>query len=194
MLAEWSAECTSDDPVVVVPWQDSNGDAGFVDLRAHPYDFHHIPEAEQYPALMQALRVLNGPRSPVFTAKCDVWIPEDEELESLRLNLDEESSTAAGAFSYIDMLWRDRSIFASFPRHEQFLTRAVRLASALEFPFSMVEFVLRPAVTDFGTPYEGYAVTMYVKSVREDQESATEEWGKSLSAIVELLRRSDLAR
>lgn len=180
--------------MLVVPWHSPNGGPAFVDLRTRPYDFDHIPEAEQNPALMQALRVLNGPRSPVFTAKCDVWRIDQNELESLRLYLYEDANVDVGTGSYIDLLWRDRSIFASFPRHEQLLTRIVRLASSLEFPFSMVEFVLRPAVVDFETPHEGFAVTMYVKSVGENHESAFEEWGKSLTAAAQLFRRSDFSR
>jgi len=80
MLSEWSAECSADDPVVVVPWSDpsdSTGNRRFIDLRENPYDLDHLPEAEQYPPLMHALRALNAARSPVFTAKCDAW-PLDE--------------------------------------------------------------------------------------------------------------------
>jgi hypothetical protein len=75
MVVEWSVECSADDPVLVVPW--SRAEAGvvsnpstadFVDLRENPYDMDQIPEAEQNPPLMQALRALNAGRSPVFTA------------------------------------------------------------------------------------------------------------------------------
>ena len=36
MLAEWSAECSAEDPVLVVPWKDPDGNAAFVDLRTNP--------------------------------------------------------------------------------------------------------------------------------------------------------------
>src|SRR6266550_2649712 len=100
MLAEWSVECAPDDPVLVVPWSsDPQSDPAahsashfpvsrFVDLRENPYDLDHLPEAEQFPPLMHALRALNAARSPVFTAKCDAWPLGDEELEQLRINLD----------------------------------------------------------------------------------------------------------
>ena len=71
MLSEWSAECSADDPVLVVPWSDSSDSTGnrrFIDLRENPYDLDHLPEAEHYPPLMHALRALNAARSPVFTA------------------------------------------------------------------------------------------------------------------------------
>ena len=66
MLSEWSAECGADDPVLVVPWSSSESElpegvasqphSEFIDLRENPYDLDHLPEAEQYPPLMQALR------------------------------------------------------------------------------------------------------------------------------------------
>ena len=83
MLAEWGAECGADDPVLVVPWTAEAGMGEFVDLRENPYDLDHIPEAEQHPALMQALRALNAARSPVFTAKCDAWTMDGEEIAQL---------------------------------------------------------------------------------------------------------------
>src|ERR1017187_7200959 len=110
MLAEWAAECSADDPVLVVPWKDPDGNATFVDLRANPYDFDAIPEAEQHPPLMQALRALNASRSPVFTAKCDAWPLSSEELTHLQLNLDVDPADASAGFaSYIDLVCRDRS-------------------------------------------------------------------------------------
>ncbi len=132
MLAEWSAECSTEDPVLVVPWKDPDGTATFVDLRANPYDFDAIPEAEHHPPLMQALRALNATRSPVFTAKCDAWPLQSEELEHLQLNLDVERAEApAGFASYIDLVARERSLFTSFHQHEQMLRRLTRLAAPL---------------------------------------------------------------
>src|SRR5580704_13538286 len=118
MLAEWSAECSTEDPVLVVPWKDPDGTAAFVDLRTNPYDFDAIPEAERHPPLMQALRALNAARSPVFTAKCDAWPLEAEELAHLQINLDvtraeAPAELAFGFASYIDLVARERSLFTS---------------------------------------------------------------------------------
>src|SRR5580698_4866780 len=112
MLAEWSAECPQEDPVLVVPWSSDPSDPAaphFIDLRDNPYDLDHLPEAEQFPALMHALRALNAPRSAVFTAKCDAWALSAEELDVLRLNLDPTLGpelASAGFASYIDLLLR----------------------------------------------------------------------------------------
>jgi hypothetical protein len=197
MLLEWSAECSADDPVLVVPWSDPadpSGNRRFIDLRENPYDLDHLPEAEHYPALMHALRALNAARSPVFTAKCDAWPLEGEELNALRLNLDIlVDETAAGFGSYIDILWRERSLFTSFHQQEQMLHRLTRHAALLDQPTAMIDCVLRPALVDLTGPQEGFAVSLYVKALGHDPHSAEENWATALDAVVALLRSKDLA-
>ena len=195
MLAEWSVECSADDPVLVVPWKDPDGHSAFVDLRANPYDFDAIPEAEHYPPLMQALRALNAPRSPVFTAKCDAWTMDEEELKHLQLNLDLENVEASAGFaSYIDVVCRDRSLFTSFHQHEQILSRIGRLADPLYHPAAALECVLRPAFIDLEGPQEGYALSVYVKALGPDQPTAFEQWSNALDAVVALVRGKDFIR
>jgi hypothetical protein len=197
MLSEWSAECSADDPVLVVPWSDPadpSGNRRFIDLRENPYDLDHLPEAEHYPALMHALRALNAARSPVFTAKCDAWPLEGEELDTLRLNLDEiVDDTAAGFGSYIDILWRERSLFTSFHQQEQMLHRLTRRAAVLDQPAAMLDCIIRPAVVDLTGPQEGFAVSLYMKALGHDPHSAEENWATALDAVVALLRSKDLA-
>ena len=151
MVSEWSVECSADDPVLVVPWSDpSNPDRHFIDLRENPYDLDHLPEAEQYPPLMHALRALNASRSPVFTAKCDAWpIDEGDELDRLRLELDH--------------------------------------------PYAMLDCVLRPAMIDLTGPQEGFAISLYVKALGHDAQSAEENWAAALKDVAALLRTKDLA-
>lgn len=195
MLAEWSAECALEDPVLVVPWKDPSGKAAFVDLRANPYDFDSIPEAEQYPPLLRALRALNATRSPVFTAKCDAWPLDSKELSHLQLNLDIAAAEApAGFASYIDLVCRERSLFASFPRHERLLRRLARLAAPLDRPAAALDCVLRPALIDLDGPREGFAISIYVKALGRDRQTAFEEWGAALDAAVALIRGKDFAR
>jgi hypothetical protein len=197
MLSEWSAECSADDPVLVVPWSDpsdSTGNRRFIDLRENPYDLDHLPEAEHYPPLMHALRALNAARSPVFTAKCDAWPLDAEELDALRVNLDIIAEEAAGGFaSYIDILWRERSVFASFHLQEQMLHRLTRHAASLEHPYALLDCIIRPAMIDLTGPQEGFAVSLYVKAVGHDEQSAEENWASALDAVVALVRSRDLA-
>ena len=195
MLAEWSVECSADDPVLVVPWKDPDGTSTFVDLRANPYDFDAVPEAEQYPPLMQALRALNASRSPVFTAKCDAWTVSGEELEHLRINLDAEPEEATNGFaSYIDLLCRDRSLFTSFHQHEHLMRRFIRLAAPLNFPLAALECILRPAFVDLEAAQEGFALSLYVKALGRDPDAALQEWSSALDAVIALVRGKDFIR
>jgi len=195
MFAEWSVECSAEDPVLVVPWKDPGGSAAFVDLRVNPYDFDAIPEAEHYPPLMQALRALNAARSPVFTAKCDAWPLDAEELKHLQLDLDIGPSEASAGFaSYIDLIARKRSLFTSFPQHERWLRRLARLAAPLDHPAAALDCVLRPALIDFDGPQQGYAFSLYVKVLGADQHAASDAWSAALQAIVALIRGKDFAR
>ena len=216
MVAEWSVECSTEDPVLVVPWtvkeavSEAGADPGaasaaagvqtlgdFVDLRENPYDLDQIPEAELYPPLMQALRALNAPRSPVFTAKCDAWVLDADELEELRTRLDiaedAHDSAAAGFASYIDLIWRDRSLFASFHQSEQLLHRLARLAAPIDQPAAMLDCVLRPAMVDITVPQEGFAITLYIKALGPDAFTARQEWAAALEAAVALLRGREIS-
>lgn len=197
MLSEWSAECSADDPVLVVPWSDPSDNTGnrrFIDLRENPYDLDHLPEAERYSPLMHALRALNAARSPVFTAKCDAWPFDCEELDALLRNLDVPADESPFGFgSYIDLLWRERSLFASFHQQEQMLHRLTRHAAPLEQPYAMLDCILRPAMVDLTGPQEGFAISLYVKAVGHDVQAAEANWATALDAVVALLRGKDLA-
>ncbi len=196
MLSEWSAECGADDPVLVVPWQSPDGPLRWVDLRDNPDALDAIAEADEYPALLACLRALNGTRSPVFTAKCDAWPMDLEELETLRAELmvDEEVAQA-GFTSYIDLLWRDRATFLSRHRMEGVLYRIDRLASELPHSLAALECVLRPAVVDLdgGAVAEGFAITMYVKAAGVDASEAVERWDAALRDVSTLMRSRELA-
>jgi hypothetical protein len=143
---------------------------------------------------MHALRALNAPRSAVFTAKCDAWPLEAEELDDLRANLDATSDDApAGFASYIDLLWRERSLFASYHQMEQRVHRLTRHSSPLDQPYAMLDCVIRPALVDLAGPQEGFAISLYVKAIGHDPQAAEQNWASALDAIVALLRSKDLA-
>jgi hypothetical protein len=181
--------------VLVVPWTDPARNISFVDLRSNPYDFDAIPEAVHHPPLLHALRALNATRSPVFTAKCDVWQLAPEELEALQLELDVDATGARIGFgSYIDLLFREKSIFTSSAQQQQWIARLLRLAATLGHPTAALECVLRPALLDLGAPQEGYAVSVYVKAVGPDQGSAMEAWSSVLADVVNVIRSRELAR
>ena len=200
MVADWSAECSADAPALVVPWSDPATGAHFVNLRAEPYDLAEVSEAEQWPALGRALRSLNATRSPFLTAKCDAWRldpmadPERQEyLATLVLEMDlDPSEGKCGVSSYIDLLWRERKVFASAHQQSDRLDRLVRRAVRLPHGEASVQFVLRPAMLDLSGPLEGFAVTLYVTAIGSEPESARVRWAAALDDVVALLRARDL--
>ena len=204
MHAEWTAACGTDDPVIVIPWSDPDGSARFIDLRAEPFDVAEIPEAEDYPALRRALRSLNGTRSAFLTSKCDAWTlsPEEggEKLESMRQELDlTDEETAFGFGSYIDVLWRERAVFASPHLATERLDRLVRRASKMPHAETSFEAVLRPAIVDLHgdtsqrSALEGFGATLYLTAVALDPETAIRRWEAALEALVHLLREREHA-
>ena len=198
MLADWTAACGPDDPVLVVPWNDPAGGAHFVNLRAEPFDIAEIFEAEIYPALHRALRSLNASTSAFLTAKCDVWALYSEvaaeRLESLRLELDlADEEVAFGTACYIDLLPRERSLFASAHVATDLLSRLVRRTARLPNPYAAVEFTLRPAVIDLKAALEGYSATMYITAVAGDPDTALRRWETALEDMVHLLREREWA-
>jgi len=103
-----------------------------------------------------------------------------------------ESRTGIG--SYIDLIWHDRSIFVSAAQQQQWIARFLRVVSALDHPAVVVECVLRPAFLDLTMPQEGFAVSLYVKAVGPDQESATQTWAAALADVAGIIRSRELAR
>ena len=197
MRGEWSAQCGAEDPVLVVPWSDPDdptGSCSFVDLRENPYDLDLIPEAELHPPLMQALRALNGGRSPVFTAKCDAWAMDAEELAPLHVELEVLPADAPHGFmSYLDVLWRERALFVSSHHQQQRLDRLIRLLEPLDHAYALAECVLRPALVDLTGPQEGFAVSLYVKALGTDAAEAYLHWSQALEAVVATVRGRDLS-
>ncbi len=195
MLSEWSAECGADDPVLVVPWSSPDGALHWIDLRDDPDALDAIAEADEHPALLASLRALNGTRSPVYTAKCDAWPMDLGELESLRADLLLDPEVAQSGFSsYIDQLWRERSVFTSRHRMEGMLYRIDRMAAELPHSLAKLECVLRPAVADLdGAVAEGFALTMYVKAAGVNEIEAAERWDAALRDVSTLMRSRELA-
>ena len=201
MLSEWSAECSHDAPTLIVPWSENPSDPTsgphFVDLRSNPYDIADIPEIEHNPTLARALRSLNATRSPFLTAKCDTWtLPgadHADALEALRLELMlSDEDTLFGYASYIDLLWRERSVFASAHQQQDRLDRIMRRAQRLQHPEAALQCVLRPALLDLNGPLEGFAFTLYVTALGPEPEIAHRRWELAMDDITALLRGKDL--
>ena len=99
MEADWEVEIGGNAPIIDARWE------GLVDLRHAPKLAAQLPEARQLPALADALTQLNSGMSPFWTSKCDVWRPEEFDLDELDARPAEASFAIA---CYIDLLpWTD---------------------------------------------------------------------------------------
>jgi hypothetical protein len=191
MDADWSVDASADDPVIVVPWTDEAGGAGFVDLVSDPGAIHLLPEAVQHGAIREALLRLNDISTGLRSAKCDVWVISAEEMRSLATRF-ELAAASRGLGSYVDVL-SEGFAAAELAVYETWARQMVRaLAEATsEDPAdeeaSCAEFVVRPASHN---GVWSYGVTMYVWSVGEDESAAKERWSRALHQVVSVLLHS----
>ncbi len=112
-----------------------------------------------------------------------------EQLEALALELMLDPTEAKTGFaSYIDLLWRERSVFASAHQQQDRLDRIVRRAQRLPHREAALECVLRPAVLDLNGPLEGFSVSLYVTALGPEAAIAHRRWELALEDVVALLR------
>lgn len=147
MEADWEVEIGGGAPVIEACWR------GFIDLRMHPERVQEIAEAATFSPLAALLIALNGPSSPLWTAKCDLWEPEPSALAA-----------------YIDLLPREGKVFAHWQQAEaycrQFVARLVVNAVPEPGPECSVTLVVRQAIAGEA---EGFAITAYLSAKAASQ-------------------------
>ena len=175
MEADWSVALAADDPTIGVPW------ASFVDLRLNRDLIDEITEARANPPLRAALLALNGAKSPLFTAKCDVWTSSDQPYDPYEMEAD-LGETAFGASCYIDLLARDLEIRESFARQEQWLRQVTQRLRTVAASAARVDMVLRHAQVD-GLP--GFGVSWFVEGCGATKERAEQMWARALRVALD---------
>jgi hypothetical protein len=150
MEIDWEFEVGGGAPVIDALWP------GFVDLRREPQRIGEIEEAAGFPALAQLLATLNGPASTLWTAKCDLWEPE-------------ESEEAVALACYVDLLPLSGRVFAQPADAEAFCREWVARLAPLELPQSRVDLVVRLAIAGEA---EGLGVTAYFSARGADRTAA----------------------
>ncbi|MBV8630360.1 MAG: hypothetical protein JOZ83_05510 [Silvibacterium sp.] len=174
MEADWDVEIGPDAPCIVVPWP------GFVDLRYFRASVDQILEAACHPALADALAALNTTTSPVFTAKCDIWQLQNEEIDPDEFNARPESART-GFASYIDVLLREQETFRSFQFHERLVRHITTALRTIELANCRVDLVLRAAIVDTA---HGYGVAVYTAGCGAENAPAYSSWQAVLRATV----------
>jgi hypothetical protein len=148
MDIDWEVEIGGGAPVIDAHWQ------GFVDLRAHPERIGEIAEASQFPPLAALLIKLNSLTSPVWTSKCDAWVPE-----------------TGGQACYVDLIPHDESVFAEWQRAEGFCRALVKQMIVYDNSENgeTITLVVRQAIA---SQAEGFGVTAYFSADGTSPDSA----------------------
>src|SRR5579862_4167165 len=116
MNVDWEVEIGGGAPVIEAHWP------GFIDLRAHPERLNEVAEVKVLVPLGGVLLALNSAESPVWTSKCDVWVPQPGMLAC-----------------YIDCLPLKERVYADWKNAEAFCRRVVQQILTSELPSLLVE-------------------------------------------------------
>jgi hypothetical protein len=137
-----------------------------------------VDEAAEHPELAEFLRSVNAARSPLESAKCDVWTTDE-------LTPEEEIFAATRKFaSYVDVVFSEDHDRQSFSRHEEFVKRLVALLKrAPEISSSMEAFVRRCFFSANGETREGFYFTVYVNGYGSDATAARKNWGIGMKLV-----------
>ncbi len=173
MEADWEFEVGGGAPVIEARWP------GFVNLRADPSRVTELPEACQLPALAEALVRLNGPGSPVWSSKADVFVPESVDPYELDASPEETTCTIA---CYVDLHWQNNQRWNSPFVVEQFCKAACSRLSSIVLRCCRADLVIRRAHHPGEQPV--FAVTVYLTACGPSVADAQARFGVGLSAFV----------
>ena len=191
MEADWAVEIGAGSPVIETLW------TGFVDLQSSPQRIREIEEAQRLPALAQTLLQINHPeaaqpsatpqtRSRFWTAKCDLWQPED--CDPFELDATPEEAVVALA-CYIDLLPRSDRLFADPVFAEWTIAESTARAIVHRLrTFSLIcaraDLVVRSATAG---PVEGFGITAYLTACGADLVAAQSTLAAALAVLVQAL-------
>jgi hypothetical protein len=182
MEADWEFEVGGGAPVIEACW------SGFVDLRRHPECVGEIQEAVAFPPLAALLVALNGAHSRLWTAKCDLWEPNADDLAGLtsdcRTAAQVSALPRAALACYIDLLPLAGKVFAQPRQAEDFCRKWVIRLAPVSLPDCCVDLVIRQA---FAGEMEGFGVTAYLSAVSRDRSAATEALTAALAAFADTI-------
>jgi hypothetical protein len=188
--ADFAVELGADDETLEMPWAAEGGGPRYYDLKRHPGLLSSLEEAVRAPELGEFLSKVNSPRSPIETAKCDVW-------SSTEINPEEEIFEATHKFgSYVDLFFSDEPKRFSFPEHEHLAKRLIQLLQrAPEMPVS-VEFLIRRCyyhereeVPGQEEIRDGFYVTFYLFGYGKDELRSRQNWAIGLKLIGNAIRQ-----
>lgn len=181
MEADWEMELGGGAPVIDACW------AGYVDLRAFPERVAEIDETRLLPGLAEALVRLNAVRSPMWTAKCDVWVVE-EQVDLYELDAEPESAAHAMA-CYIDLLPRGDGQWSGPERAAAACRELAARLQGVPLRGCRVDLVVRQ--TQIAPERDGLGITAYVTACAAGKAEARERLSTTVAAVADTLAPSD---
>jgi len=177
MEADWEIEIDGDAPLIDARW------SGFVDLLGEPERARELAESQRLPALADALMRLNAPNSPVWTSKCDVFVPDHFDSDEL----DAPGGVAVRALAcYVDLLSMEERRWNSV---EALVTECRRLCDRLRrvpLRSCRADLVIRSAMLERGV--DAFGVTVYIAAAGRDEPSAANTMAEALAAFADAAR------
>jgi hypothetical protein len=166
MEADWEVEIGGGAPVI-----EAEG-PGWINLRTQPERVSEIAEAAGFAALRKLLTALNGPASPWWTSKCDLWQEETGELAC-----------------YVDLLPQEGRVFSEWQQAESFCRAFVARLEAVRVgkvgsAEASVDLVIRAAVAGEA---EGFGVTAYLSARGTDGADAAAALAAAMDAFADAL-------
>jgi hypothetical protein len=188
--ADFAVELGADDETLEMPWAAEAGGPRYYDLKRHPELLSNLEEVVRAPELGEFLSKVNSPRSPLETAKCDVW-------SSTEVNPEEEIFEATHKFgSYVDLFFSDAPSRFSFPQHEQLakrlsslLQRAPEMAAAAEFLIRRCYYHGQEEVPGQEEIRDGFYITFYLFGYGKDEVRSRQNWAIGLKLIGNAIRQ-----
>ncbi len=190
MQADFAVELGADDETLEMPWAAEAGGPRYYDLKRHPELLPNLEEVVRAPELGEFLSKVNSPRSPLETAKCDVW-------SSTEINPEEEIFEATHKFgAYVDLFFSDAPSRFSFPQHEQLaerlsnlLQRAPEMAAAAEFLIRRCYYHEQEEVPGQEEIRDGFYITFYLFGYGKDEGRSRQNWAIGLKLIGNAIRQ-----
>ncbi|MFZ1087600.1 MAG: hypothetical protein WAN35_21785 [Terracidiphilus sp.] len=180
MEADWEFELGANAPVMDAAW------AGLVDLRRWPELAWHLPEAEQLPALAEALVRLNSADSPVWSAKCDYWpVLAAGEFDPDELDAPPECAEHATG-CYIDLLAASEGQWLNPEVMEKACKRWCGLLHSVTLRGCRVDLVIRRAI--LAPEQTELGITAYLTACGASRTEAARRLQDALAVFADALR------
>ncbi len=174
MECDWEVEIAPEGPVIDAAW------SGYIDLRLTPSRISQIHEAVQLPALHDVLIQLNSNSSPVWTAKCDVWVPDSFDHREMDAS---PEAAISGLASYIDLIPADAHLASVLDDVVDWCRRLCLDLKARPSSRCRIDAIVRRACIT--TDAEGFGVTMYVSACGLSPEEASKALSFALATMTD---------